>query len=104
MQHRPPIDDVVDPFQGAGAHNPVLHPAIGTLDLALGLRRQGVDHLDPQELHDLLPLGIGLVGLQHMLAPQAVPPLDEAENAQGVDVACPGGLGQGIATGFRTIP
>jgi len=89
-----------------------LHPAIGTLrqgprtrlDLALGLRRQGVDHLDTQELHDLLALGIGLVGLQHMLPPQAVPPLNEAEDAQGVDVACPGGPGQGISTGFRTIP
>jgi hypothetical protein len=49
-----------------------------------------VNHFDTQELHDLLPLGIGLVGLQHMFSPQAVPPLEKAENAQGVDIARPG--------------
>jgi hypothetical protein len=56
------------------------------LDLALGLRRKSVDHLDTQDLHDLLPLGFGLIGLENVFAPQAVTSLDEAEDAQRVDV------------------
>jgi len=63
-----------------------------------------VDHLNAQDLHDLLPLGFGLIGLEDVSAPQAIPPLDEAKDAQGVDIACPGGLGQGNGAGFHRIP
>jgi hypothetical protein len=41
-----------------------------------------VNHFDTEELHDLLPPGICLVGLQEVFAPHTVATLDEAENAQ----------------------
>ena len=57
-----------------------------------------MDDFDAQDPHDLLPLGIGLVGLQDVFAPQAIPPLDEAKDAQGVDIVT-----QGDSIRFQTI-
>jgi hypothetical protein len=39
-----------------------LHPAIGALDYAPVLRLVNLDHFDTQDLHDLFPLGICLIG------------------------------------------
>jgi len=70
-QDCPACLDGVDILQSTGADDPVLHPAIRAFDLALGLRREGMNHFDSQHLHHAFPphrswglqLGIGLVGL-----------------------------------------
>ena len=49
-----------------------------------------MNDLHAQDLHDLFPLRISFVGLQDVLAPEAVSPLDEAEDAQGVDIIAQG--------------
>jgi hypothetical protein len=90
----PSIADVVDALQSASPHDPVLHPAIGALDLAFGLGREGMEDFHAQDLHHALPphrswglqLGIGLISLEDVLTPDAVASLDEAEDTQGVDI------------------
>lgn len=46
-----------------GAHEVVLEPLIGALNLALGLGGEGVDDLDTAVDQDLFPLGVDLIGL-----------------------------------------
>ena len=68
-------------FQCTGADNPVLHPTVGTLDLALGLWRKGINHVGVHQRQHLAPLGIHVIRPQDMLAPHAIPVLDETEDA-----------------------
>ena len=75
-----------EPFESTGADDPILQPTIGALDLALGLRRKGVGHIHTQQAHDLTPLRIDVIRSQDLLVPDAVPALDEAEDAQIIHV------------------
>lgn len=43
-----------------------------------------------QDLHGLLPLGVGLVGLEDVPSQEAVAALDETGDAQGVDAEAQG--------------
>ena len=73
-------------FEGCGPDSSILKPTIGAFDFALGLRREGIDDVHTQDLHHLLPLGVRLVGFQDGVVPEAVPLVDVAEDAKGIDV------------------
>ena len=45
-----------------------------------------MDDFNPQDLHHAFPLGIGLIGLEDVFAPEVVSAPDEAKDAQGIDV------------------
>ena len=77
---------VSDVVSHAGSDQAILDPAIGSFDLALGLRREGIGHLDATIVQNLFPLGISLIGNKMMLTPQRVPSLDEPKDGMGVDV------------------
>ena len=49
--------NVSDVLSHAGSNQAILDPAIGPFDLALGLRREGIGHLDAAIVQDLFPLG-----------------------------------------------
>lgn len=86
LQHLASLLDRGDAPQGAGAHDAVLQPAKGALDLALGLWGEGLGDADTQQLHLLLPLRVALIGAQHVVTPDAVPALHEAKDAQGIHI------------------
>jgi len=54
--------DLGDILPDTGAHQMVLNPAVGPLDLAFGLRRERVDRLNPAIEDDLFPLRIDRIG------------------------------------------
>jgi len=56
-----------------------LQPAERALNLALGLRRKGVGNPNLERAHHLAPLGINIIGLEHMIAPDAIPFLNKAK-------------------------
>lgn len=70
----------------AGAHQVVLEPLIGALDLTLGLGREGVNDLNPAVGQDLFPLGVDLIGDLVVISPDGVAALDEAEDGVRVHV------------------
>ena len=70
--------------------NSVLQPAVGPFDLAFGLGRQGEVNIHPKDAHHLSPLGVDIICLEDMLAPDAIPSLDEAKHTQGVHVVAQG--------------
>ena len=70
--------------------NSVLQPAIGPFDLAFGLGRRGEFNIHSKDAHHLSPLGVDIVRLEDMLAPDAIPSLDEAKHTQGVHVVAQG--------------
>ena len=74
----------------ARSDNAVLQPAVGSFDLAFGLGRQGESNIHPKDAHYLSPLGVDIVCLEDMLAPNAIPSLDEAKHTQGVHVVAQG--------------
>lgn len=75
-----------DSFSRANAHQMVLQPPIGTFDLALGLGRKRVSHINAQIGEHRLPLhGCGRFGLLGLL-PHGVAPFDEPENRMIIDV------------------
>jgi len=78
--------NVSDILSHAGSDQAILDPPIGPFDLAFGLGREGIGHLDATIVQDLFPLRIHLVGEQMMFTPQGVPSLDEAKDGMGVDV------------------
>lgn len=58
-----------------------------------------MSHADVEPAHHLSPLGLGLICLQHMLAPEAVPSVHEAEDAEGTHTVPQGkavGLDEGL--------
>jgi len=63
-----------------------LGAAIRSFDFAFGLRRKGVGHIHTQQAQDLTPLRIDVIRSQDLLVPDAVPALDEAEDAQIIHV------------------
>jgi hypothetical protein len=73
-------------IEGRRADRSILEPAVGPLDFALGLRRERIGDVHAQDLHDLLPLGIRLVGLKDGVVPEAVPLVDVAEDTKGIDI------------------
>ena len=70
--------------------NPVLQPAVGSFDLAFGLRRESVGHIHSEDAHHSSPLRISIIGLEYMLAPNTVSSLDEAKDTQRIDVVAQG--------------
>ena len=99
LQDRAGVFQGDDLVQEARADDAILEPAIGSFDFAFGLREEGIGHIDTQDTHRHAPLGIDIIGLEDMLAPDAVSSLDEAEDSQGVDVVAQGdavGLHQGL--------
>jgi len=78
--------NVSDILSHAGSYQVILDPAVGSLDLALGLRREGISHLDTTIVQDLFPLGIHLIGEEMMLTPHGIPSLDEPKDGMGVNV------------------
>jgi len=83
--------DQLHVFPGAGADQAILEPAVRTFDLTFGLRREGVERIDPTVVQDPLPLGVDVVGDQVMFSPDGIPALDKAENRVGVGVISVGG-------------
>ena len=77
-------------FQCAGSDDAILHPAVRPLDLALGLRREGKDYVHAQQTHHLAPLGIDIVCLENMFAPEAVSSLHKTEDAQRIYIVTKG--------------
>ena len=75
-----------DVFQSTSTNDAVLQPAVGPLDLSFGLGRKSMGNIYTQDTHHLAPLGVDIVGLKDMLAPEAVSTLNEAEDPQGVYV------------------
>ena len=78
--------NVSDILAHAGSDQAILNPPIGPFDLALGLGREGIGHLDATIVQDLFPLGINLVGETMVLTPQGVASLDESKDGMGVNV------------------
>jgi hypothetical protein len=75
-----------DFFSGGCSDDPVLEPAIGAFDFAFGLRREGIDDINAEEGHSLLPLRVDIVCFKDGFIPEAVPVADEAEDAEGIDI------------------
>ena len=80
-QHCADVFQGGETLDGTGADDPVLEPSIRSFHLAFGLWGQSEDDLDPEKAHHLAPLGVDVVRLEHMFAPDTVPALDEAEDA-----------------------
>ena len=75
-----------DIFSDTGSNEVVLEPAIGSFDLASGLRREGMDDLYIAVLEDLFPLRGGLIGEEVVFIPEGVSSPDKSEDRVGVDI------------------
>ncbi len=71
---------------GAGPHDAILEPPIGSLNLPFGLGGEGIYHLDAKVLQNLLPLGVCFIGFYIMLSPHGVSLLNEAEYGMIIDI------------------
>ncbi len=80
------LEDIGRVGTHAGAHEVVLEPLIGALNLALGLGGEGIDDLDPAVGQDLFPLGIDLIGDLVVIAPDGITALDKAEDGVGINI------------------
>ena len=75
MQDGTHIVEIGKLFESAGADDPILKPAIRPFDFAFGLWGKRIADLDRHQSHDLTPLRIDLIRLEHMLAPNTIPVL-----------------------------
>ena len=80
------VTDRRDVLPQAGPDEVVLQPAVGPFDLALRLRREGVDGLDPALADHLLPLRVDVVGQAGLPDVERIAAPDEAEDRMAVDV------------------
>jgi len=76
--------DVDDVFPNAGSDQSVLEPAIGSFDLASGLRRERVNDIDIAVFQNLFPLRGGFIGQKVVFSPDRVSSLDKSKDAVGV--------------------
>jgi len=86
VQDAPNFFQIGDVLQSTSADNAVLQPAVRAFDLTFGLRRESIGDVHTHQAHDLAPLRIDGIRLEHMVAPNAVALLDEAEDAQVVHI------------------
>ena len=70
-----------EPFESTSSHDPILEPAIRSFDFAFGLWGESIADLDRHQSHDLTPLRIDFIRLEHVLAPNTVPVLDKTKDA-----------------------
>ena len=89
-EHRPNILQLHNIFQGAGADDPILQPAIRSLDLAFGLRGKGIGDIHVQQTHHLPPLSVDIICLEHVLAPDTISSLHKAEDTQRINIVTKG--------------
>jgi hypothetical protein len=82
----PGLPDGFNVFPRTCPDDSVLKPAVGTFDLPLGLRREGIAKLYPAFLKNLFPLWIDIIRHEIVLPPDRVPALDEAEDGVAVGV------------------
>ena len=75
-----------DIFPDAGSDESVLEPAIGSFNLASGLRGEGVNDLHIAVLQNLFPLGGGFIGQKVVFSPDRVSSLDKSEDRMGIDI------------------
>jgi len=73
-------------FSDTGSDESVLEPAVGSFDLASGLRGEGVDDLDIAVLEDLFPLRGGFIGEEVVFIPEGVSSPDKSEDRVRIDV------------------
>jgi hypothetical protein len=78
--------DLGDILSDTGSDESILEPAIGSLDLASGLRRKGVNDLHVAVLEDLFPLRSGLIGQEVVFIPEGVSSPDESEDRVRIDI------------------
>ena len=78
--------DLGDIFSDTGSNEVVLEPAIGSFDLASGLRREGMDDLYIAVFEDLFPLRGGFIGEEVVLIPEGVSSPDKLEDGVRVDI------------------
>jgi len=78
--------DLGDIFSDTGSDEVVLEPAVGSFDLASGLRGEGMDDLYIAVLENLFPLRGGFIGEEVMLIPQGVSSPDKSEDGVRIDV------------------
>jgi hypothetical protein len=81
-QYASNLIDVRQLLSRTGSHDPVLQPAIGSLDFTFCLGREGIDDTDAEYPHHLSPLRRRFIGLKHMFSPETVSSLDKTEYAQ----------------------
>jgi hypothetical protein len=85
-----------DASQGKGANDAVPEPAARTLSLAFD---PGGEDIDPKQAQHLAPLDVGVIGHEHMLAPEAGTALNESKDPRGIGLATskrPGGPDDGL--------
>jgi hypothetical protein len=75
-----------DIFSDTGSNEVVLEPAIGSFDLASGLRREGMDDLYIAVFEDLFPLRGGLIGQEVVFIPEGVSSPDKSEDGVRIDI------------------
>jgi hypothetical protein len=78
--------DLGDIFSDTGSNEVVLEPAIGSFDLASGLRREGMDDLYIAVFEDLFPLRGGFIGQEVVFIPEGVSSPDKSEDGVRIDI------------------
>jgi len=73
-------------FNSRRADDAILKPTIGTLDLTLGLGREGMNDIHVEALEELFPVGFRLIGPEVELFPKAIPVLDKSKNPERVHI------------------
>ena len=77
--------DLGDIFSDTGSDEVVLEPAVGSFDLASGLRGEGMDDLDIAVSENLFPLRDGFVGQEVVFIPEGVSSPDKSEDGVRID-------------------
>jgi len=73
-------------FSDAGSDKVVLKPTVGPLNLAFGLRREGISDFHIAILQDLFPLGRSFIGQKMVCSPEGIPSLDKPKDGMAIDI------------------
>ena len=78
--------DLGNIFSDTGSNEVVLEPAVRSLDLASGLRGEGMDDLYIAVLENPFPLRDGLIGQKVVFIPEGVSSPDKSEDQVRIDI------------------
>jgi len=74
------FSECLNVFSGTSSYQPILEPAIRSFDLTFSLRRERIARFDMAFSQNLFPLGIDVIGLKIVFAPERITTLNEPEN------------------------